>query len=172
MNSDNFFRTSDEELVRLNRELAETRELLRDGLARLNQIERHLKRAFGGKVNSTKEHPKPRELGSEHPAISPEEALDLFRELTDLSREKGSLAVEDSLERMTIADLKLMARELGISFSSKPARRNLHAGIRGRISESVMLSQNRNVTAPISEQKTTSDRQQPEEPLADETDRE
>ena len=148
MNSDNVFRTREEELARLNSELTEIRVLLRDATTRLGQIERHVKRAFGIKESPKPPPTRPKEAGPEQPSISPEEALEQFRGLTDLSREKGSSAVEDRLGQMNIPDLKLMAHELGVSFSSKPSRKNLHAGIRGRISESVMLSPNRTGPAP------------------------
>jgi hypothetical protein len=52
---------------------------------------------------------------------------------------------------MSIPDLKLIAHELGVSFSSKPSRKGLHAGIRGRISESVMLSRTRSESAQPSD---------------------
>jgi hypothetical protein len=154
MNSDNVFRTREEELARLNSELAEIRGLLRDATSRLGQIERHVKRAFGVKESPKQPPPKSKEAGGEQPSISPEEALEQFRELTDLSREKGSTAVEERLGGMSIADLKLMAHELGVSFSSKPSRKKLHAGIRGRISESVMLSPNRTGPAPSAGRQT------------------
>jgi hypothetical protein len=153
MSPDSFFRTPEEELARLNRELAEIKEVMRDVSDRLSQIERHVKRAFGVKESAKVAPGKPKEPESAKPSISPEGALDLFRGLTDLSRDQGSAAVKDRLAAMSIADLKLMAHELGVSFPSKPTRKSLHAGIRGRISESVMLSRNRNVTAPLSEQK-------------------
>jgi len=148
MNSDNVFRTREEELARLNSELAEIRGLLRDATTRLGQIERHVKRAFGIKETPKQPPARPKEAGGEQPSISPGEALEQFRELTDLSREKGSTAVEDRLGQMSIPDLKLMAHELGVSFSSRPSRKNLHAGIRGRISESVMLSPSHTGPAP------------------------
>lgn len=151
MSSDQFFR-SPEELARLNSELGEIRDLMRDVSTRLGQIERHVKRAFGVTEIRKPATAKAKEAGSDKPSISPSEALEVFRELTDLSREKGGTAVEERLERMSIPDLKVMAHELGVSFSSKPTRRTLHAGIRGRVSESVMLSRNRNVTLPRSEQ--------------------
>jgi len=154
MNSDNIFRTREEELAKLNSELAEIRGLLRDAATRLGQIERHVKRAFGIRESPKQPAPRPKEAGSEQPSISPEEALDEFRELTDLSREKGSPAVEERLGQMSIPDLKLMAHELGVSFSSKPSRKNLHTGIRGRISESVMLSPGRGEPLPSSDRES------------------
>ncbi len=152
MSPENFFRTPEEELARLNAELREIRELMREVSTRLNQIDHHVKRAFGVKEIQKTTATKAKDTGSGNPSISPGEALELFRELTDVSREEGSTALEQRLEQMSIPDLKLMARELGVSFSSKPNRRSLHAGIRGRVSESVMLSRNRNVTLPRSEQ--------------------
>jgi len=151
MSSEKFFRTPEEELARLTTELGEIRDSMREVSARLSQIEHHVKRAFGVQ-EIRKTTPTTKEPSSLNPSISPAEALDLFRNLTDVSREEGSAAVEQRLEQMSIPDLKLLAHELGVSFSSKPGRKSLHAGIRGRVSESVMLSQNRNVTLPRSEQ--------------------
>jgi len=151
MNSPNVFRSRDEELARLTSELSEIRGLMRDNSARLNQIERHVKRAFGIRESPKQARPSTTEAAGQQSSISPEEALEQFRELTDVSREKGSTAVEDRLGQMSIPDLKLMAHELGVSFSSKPSRKNLHAGIRGRISESVMLSPSRGHHAPSSD---------------------
>jgi len=152
MSSENFFRTREEELARLNTELGDVKELMRDISSRVSQIERHVKRAFAVPESTKPALAKPKGVGPDRPSISPEQALEFFRELTDLSRENGSAAIEERLEGMSIADLKLMAHELGVSFSSKPTRRSLHAGIRGRVSESVMLSRNRNVTAPAADQ--------------------
>jgi hypothetical protein len=152
MSSDNVFRSREEELARLNTELAELRTILREANGRLGQIERHVKRAFGVQEGpKSAPSPKPKNTAMEDPSISSEEALDLFRELTDLSREQGSTAVEERLGRMSVPDLKLMCHELGVSFSSKPSRKNLHAGIRGRISESVMLSPARTPPPPPSD---------------------
>ncbi|MBV9157730.1 MAG: hypothetical protein JO097_15810 [Acidobacteriaceae bacterium] len=154
MSADNVFRSPGEELARLNNELAEIRGILRDATTRLAQIERHVKRAFGVPESpKSAAAPRPKDLRGGEPSISPEEALEIFRELTDISRAQGSTAVEGRLERMSIPDLKLMAHELGVSFSSKPGRKNLHGGIRGRISESVMLSPSRATPAASAQSK-------------------
>jgi hypothetical protein len=143
MSADNVFRSREEELARLNSELADIRAILRDATSRLGQIERHVKRAFGVAESPKSSAPaKPKGAGGEEPSISPEKALEIFRELTDVSRAQGNAAVEERLGRMGIADLKLMAQELGVLFSSKPSRKNLHTRIRRRIIESVMLSPN------------------------------
>jgi hypothetical protein len=171
MNSDNVFRSREEELARLNGELAEIRGLMRDASARLNQIERHVRRAFGVQESPKQTPSSPKEAGGEHPSISPEEALEQFREMTDLSRDKGSTAVEERLGQMSIPNLKLMAHELGVSFSSKPSRKNLHSGIRGRISESVMLSPNRNEPTARSDQDTIGYQRENGSPATDEPDK-
>ncbi len=67
MNSDNVFRTREEEFARLNSELAEIRGLLRDTSTRLGQIERHVKRAFGIKEGPKQPAPKPKEAGGNQP---------------------------------------------------------------------------------------------------------
>jgi hypothetical protein len=158
--SDSFFRTRDEELTRLNHELAELKTALREIGERLGQIERHVKRAFGIKEapRGDKGKPKTKDPDTEAPSISPDGALVVFRELTELTRDKGSTAAESRLELMSLADLRLLARELGVSFPSKPSRKSLQAGVRGRITESLMLSRNRNVTDPASEQTKVPDR--------------
>jgi hypothetical protein len=173
MNSENVFRTREEELARLNGELAEIRGILRDAISRLGQIERHVKRAFGVR-ESTKSAspPKLKDSATEEPSISAEEALQLFRELTDVSRAQGSSEVENRLGRMSIPDLKLMAHELGVSFSSKPSRKNLHAGIRGRISESVMLSPSRATPAVSADRKSDAEGDAQHSPTPDHPDSE
>lgn len=151
MSAESFFRTPQEELVRLNGELAELRSTLREISERLSYIERHVKRAFGVKDQPKADKAKKRkEPESEAPSISPERALEIFRELTEITRSQGSTAAESRLDLLNIPDLRFLARELGVSFPSKPSRKTLHAGIRGRITESLMLSHNRNVTDPAS----------------------
>lgn len=160
MSTDPFFRTPQEELARLNGELVELRATLREISERLGHIERHVKRAFGVKETpKTNKTQKRKDTESEAPSISPEKALEVFRELTEVTREKGNAAAESRLDLLNITDLRLLARELGVTFSSKPSRKNLHAGIRGRIMESLMLSQNRNVTGPISAETKKPDNQ-------------
>lgn len=165
MSSENFFRTPEEELARLNKELEETRAVLREAVARLSQIERHVKRAFGIQSTPKVAPPKSKEPGSEKPSISSEEALALFRDLTDLSRDRGIATVEERLGHMSIADLKLMSHELGVPLS-KPTRNSLHTGIRGRVRESEMLSRNQNVTIPLSGKVVDAESEGTDEPVA------
>ena len=154
MSEDGVFLSPREQLEDLLKQIAEMRGLLRNISDRLNQIERHAKRAFGP-VAETKKRERS-SAGSDAredlPTMSPEEALNLFERLTTLWKEYGRSTVEQKLQELQVPDLKLMTHQLGVSFPSKPSRKALHAGIIGRINESVMLSKNVNVTPPRSAQ--------------------
>jgi len=151
MNSEGIFRGPDEELAQLNRELADIRVAMRDLSSRMAQIERHVKRAFRVPTVKQDNSGQPSQSSSQSSTMSADEAFALFRELTDVSHQMGNDAVENRLQKLSIPDLKLLAHELGISFPSKPGRLALHKGIRGRISESVMLSRNTNVSGATPE---------------------
>ena len=161
MNKSPGFRSPQEELEYLTREISEIKVVLHDIGARLTQLERHAKRAFGVSVGSSVKreaaHGKSRPDGTETPTITPVEARQLFDELTVMWRVRESRAVEQRLTTLGTADLKLLAHELGVSFRSQPSRRQLIGGIVGRVNESVLLSTNRNVTAPRSVNTQTPD---------------
>ena len=148
-------RNRDEELAHLGRQMADIREALREIAGRVNQIERHVKRSFGVSRlpgQATKKGPKRSADGaSEQPAMSAEEAMTAFDGLVRTWKEQSPEQVETRLQEMETADLKIMVRELGLSFASKPSRKVLTAGIVGRINESIMLSRNTNLTLPRSE---------------------
>jgi hypothetical protein len=147
------FRSRDEELEYLGRQLGDVKEALREILGRVNQIERHVKRAFG--VSSLPgQSPAKRSAAlsssSEEPTISPEQVRPIFDDLTRMWKEESPESVETRLQNMGMPDLKLMAHELGLSFASKPSRKILVSGIIGRVNESIMLSRNTNLTQPRS----------------------
>jgi hypothetical protein len=149
------FRNRDEELAHLGRQMADIREALREIAGRVNQIERHVKRSFGvshlpGQV-ATKGAKRRADDAPEHATMSAEEAMTTFDGLVRTWKEQSPEQVETRLHEIEPADLKLMARELGLSFASKPSRKALTAGIVGRINESIMLSRNTNLTPARSE---------------------
>lgn len=148
------FRDRDQELEHLGRQLSDIKEALREIGGRVNQIERHVKRAFG--VSRLPGQPANRPAASskgapQKPTISPEQVRPIFDELVRNWKEESPERVEARLQEMGIPDLKLMAHELGLSFASKPSRKALASGIIGRINESIMLSRNTNLTVPRSE---------------------
>lgn len=148
------FRDKHQELDRLTQELKQMKDLLREVASRMSQIERHVKRAFiplpplkrdsQGKGNDRLRKTP------EKPTISEQQALGIFDELKSLSLSGGSERAVEQLERIPSANLKLLAHELGLTFRSKPSKKVLISGIRGRINESLMLSRNVNVTQPRS----------------------
>jgi hypothetical protein len=160
------FRSREQELEHLGRQLGDIKDALREIAGRVNQIERHVKRAFGVSSLPGQEAAKRRKADrstSETPTISPEQARPIFDELTRTWRDDSPERVEVRLQEMGTPDLKLMAHELGLSFASKPSRKTLISGIIGRVNESIMLSRNTNLTAPRSE----SESQTPQKPLSE-----
>ncbi len=160
------FRSRDEELEYLGRQLGDVKDALREILGRVNQIERHVKRAFG--VSSLPGQATARRAGpprgdSETPTISPEQVRPIFDDLTRMWKEESPERVEAKLQDMGMPDLKLMAHELGLSFASKPSRKILVSGIIGRVNESLMLSRNTNLTQPRSQSGSPDSGPDPEE---------
>lgn len=148
------FRSREQELEHLGRQLGDIKDALREIADRVNQIERHVKRAFGVSSLPGQEaakRAKANRSASETPTISPEQARPVFDDLTRMWREESPERVEARLQEMGTPDLKLMAHELGLSFASKPSRKVLISGIIGRVNESIMLSRNTNLTPPRSE---------------------
>lgn len=150
------FRNRDEELEHLGRQMADIREALREIAGRVNQIERHVKRAFGvsslpGQATSKGPRRPARDGVQEQPTMSAEEAISAFDGLVGTWKEHSPERVESRLQDIGTPDLKLIAHELGLSFASKPSRKALVSGIVGRINESIMLSRNTNLTPPRSQ---------------------
>lgn len=152
MSNEGPFRTPPEELAVLTREVAEIRAVLRDLVLRLNQIERHARRAFGVRGESK---PKPRKStprpALDSPAMSAEDALRFFDQLVEMGRGESAEGVQQRLYQLGIADLRLLAQELGLPGGTRPSKRAIVTSILGRVRESIMLSKNINVTAPRSE---------------------
>jgi len=147
------FRTKDEELAALTREISEVRALLREIAGRLGRVELHVKRAFGPKAppplrTSAPRSPRP---PAQPPSISPAEALGLFEDLIKLWRSRERSVAEQRLGELALPDLKLLAHELGLPTGSKASKRGLTSAIMGRVNESIMLSRNTNVTQPRSD---------------------
>jgi hypothetical protein len=140
--------------TKIVQELKQTKELMRDISSKMNQIERHVKRAFLP-LQATKRDVGDKAGGKtarivEKPTITEEEALAIFDELKSLSlSERGNEALE-RLEKMIVPDLRMIAHEVGLTFASKPSKKLLISRIRGRINESILLSKNVNVTQPRS----------------------
>ncbi|HEY3353160.1 MAG TPA: hypothetical protein VGQ83_07940 [Polyangia bacterium] len=154
MSDEPTFRTPVQELENLTQEIREIKELLRDLAGRVGRIEQHAKRAFG--VTAPAGQRRPPSRGAPRPAtpvessLTRDEALKQFDELTHLWVERGGGAVERRLADLDLPDLRFIAQELGIAVASKPGRKTLATEIINRVNQSVMLSQNKNLTPPRS----------------------
>jgi len=155
MSEGELYRNPIQELEQLKRDLNEIKGLMKDVALRMSQIERHVKRAFvpiGARESGGNDTPRKRSRRTpeEPPSINPEQALNIFDELKSLLRTAGTESVLDRLDQIPLPDLKLMAREVGLTFKSKPSKKALSHRILGRMNESVLLSKNTNVTLPRS----------------------
>ena len=156
MKNEGAFRTREQELERLIQEIADVKCAVGEISATVNRIERHVRRAFdlpkpsrgkSGRADSAKTE-EPRE---ETPTISPDRALKIFDDLSNLTCDGQGVAAEGRLQQMPIPDLRILAHELGITFRSRPSKKTLCLGIIGRLNERAMLSKNVNITQPQSE---------------------
>ncbi len=149
MNDDKLFLDSQEELKYLCDNIVEMKLQLKEMATKLGQIERHAKRSFGSSSITAKTQNKRFIKGSnnEQPTVNSKQALELFDELAlDYHKNKGDF--ENKFSKIVIPNLKLMARELGITFRSKPSRKMLFSAIKGRINERILLSENTNIMRP------------------------
>lgn len=143
MNQGSMFRTPEEEVVELARELGELKSILRDISRRLAQIEGRARRAFPSSF------PKPpatnrgtwTQAAEQTPTLSVEQVLALYAELVQTAKDGNREEVQRRLEGMEPPNLLLLSRELGVSVGKrKPSRVVLINGVLGRLNESLMLS--------------------------------
>lgn len=156
MKNDNTFRTTEQELEKLFREIADVRTAIREIGATINRMERHVRRAFDPpKTSPRKAAPKRGSdtgiIRGEKPATSAKEALGMFDDLAALFAQGKRVDVQSRLERMSVSELQLLAHELGVVHRSRPSRNLLCSGITRRLHERNLLSKNVNVTRPLAE---------------------
>lgn len=153
MSSEGTFRTKDKELERLVRELDDVKTNIKNVSATLGRIERHVRMAFdipkqpngrGTKVRGV-ESTKP---NARVPAISARDALAIFDDLSALFSEGKEDIANDRISQLHVPDLRVLARELGVTLRSRSSKRELCSGIIRRINERSMLSRNVNTTQP------------------------
>lgn len=146
INSNSDFRTQIEELVHLQEEISGIRSLIREATSKLNQIERHLKRAFPEYKPVKTNFVNKRVLGEEKTTLVRESALKLFDSLRQVAQDEGGNAIEKRLSALSMADIRYLSQELGLPSGSKLSRTKLNSGIVGRLNESIMLSRNINIS--------------------------
>lgn len=136
------FRTPEEEVKELTKELRELKDVLRDVSSKVAQIETRVKRTFPTLFPKTPtESRRPASKLTDPPTISAQEVLKLYDDLVAMAKQGDRNEVQRRLETMCLPDLAFLSRELGVSSGkSKPSRKALLKGVLGRINESMMLS--------------------------------
>lgn len=136
------FRTPEEEVKELVKELRELKDILREISSKVAHIEARAKRTFPVAFPKAPPGLKPPPLRiTDPPTISPQEAVRLYDDLVVIAKQGDKEEVQRRLEKMALPDLSLLSRELGVSLGkSKPSRKVLINGVLGRINESMMLS--------------------------------
>lgn len=157
MTDEKVFRSKDEELGKLLRELSEIKAAIKDISSAVARIERHVKRSFDIAANPKSGKPRVQPRGSKKgtfakPSITAQQALELFDELSLKWDRSNPQVIEKQLQEIAVSDLKLLAHELGITFPTKPSRKSLCSGIIGRLNERIMLSTNVNISPSQREQ--------------------
>jgi len=148
------FRSPEQEVEHLNRQLGEIKEALREISFRVGLIERHVKRAFGIlAADGGRRTDRPGRAGAmlEAPSLTEAQAQELFDELRQMRRAESLESVKARLEELGAPDLRLVAQEVGLTFATKPSRKRLVQGILGRLNESRLLSTNLNATSALAE---------------------
>ena len=157
MSEKNVFRSKEEELQRLTQEIAEIKAGIKEISAAVGRIERHVKRSFGippkpKRQSKSSADGEKNKQSKDEPSITPEEALSIFDDLSSSFNLENYQEIEKRLQGMIVPDLKLIAHELGVTFSARPSKKALCSGIIGRLNERAMLSKNINVTPSQAEQ--------------------
>lgn len=133
-------------------EIHELKAVLREISGKVGRIETRLKRVFPTAFKAVKEERHALEATDTQSSLTSEQALSLFDGLVAQVREGKKTEVEDRLRDTPIADLAVLARELGVSLAKKkPSRTSLTNAVLGRLKESVMLTKHTNATKALSE---------------------
>ena len=138
------------------------KDALREISGRLGRIESRMRRAFP-QAFVTIQKIGPRVASDERqmaPSLSPEQALKLYDELVDQSKAGDRENLLMQLSAISVPDLLLMSRELGVTLGKKKtSRKALTDAIVGRITQSVLLSKhvNRAPTDAVSGEDTVPD---------------
>src|SRR5258708_25022877 len=134
------FRTPEEAVEELIREIRSVKDGLREISGRVTQIESRVKRAFPTAAAKSQVSSKVSAKVTDPPSISRDDALMLYDELVAMAKEGKKDQVQQRLNNLALPDLALLSRELGVSLGrKKPSRNPLVAGVLGRLNESVLL---------------------------------
>ena len=147
MLNQDMFNTPSEEARQLAEELAQVRNVLKDMLRRLTQIETRAKRAFP----SAFPKPIPRKRGQAKkpqgmsPTMTHEQVIAIYDKAVKMAKEGDVENARKQIEAMELENLNLLRMELGASIGKKkPSKPVLLGAVLGRMNESVMLTKHTN----------------------------
>jgi hypothetical protein len=134
------FRTPEKEVLKLLEECAELRTTLKAISAQIGRMEKRVKNAFPTVAAQTRSRGVGR-TGSSEATITSEQALAEFDRVVGLAASGANDDAQKILEAKSAADLRVIAKELGVSFpKSKPSIKAMREAIFGKVRESVLLS--------------------------------
>jgi hypothetical protein len=138
------FRTPEEEVLKLLEECAELKTTLKAISAQIGRMEKRVKNAFPTLAKQARS----RKVAGTRPgtaSITPEEALAEFDRIVELAASGDSKQAERILEGKSAPDLRVIAKELGVSFpKSKPTIKAMRDGIFVKVRESILLARHSN----------------------------
>src|SRR5258708_5570287 len=114
------FRTKTEEVSRLLDELAQMRELLREISGKLSRLEMRAKRAFPH-VAAQRQALKAaaHEGRNGPPQITPDDALRVYDRVVERARSGAHREATELLEGLSLPDLLVLHKEVGLTLGSK-----------------------------------------------------
>jgi hypothetical protein len=140
VNSDTEFRNTDQEVLKLLEECGELRRTLKTISSQLSRIENRVKGAFPIVAKQLSDR-RAADSKQKTSSLSSEQALAEFDQIVTLAASGATSDAERYLERRPSSDLFLIAREVGVTFSSnKPSVRVMREAILGKVRESILLS--------------------------------
>jgi len=140
VSGDSEFRTREQEVLKLLEECADLRTTLKAISGQIGHMEKRLKNAFPTLAEQARSR-KVAITRSTKASITPEEALAEFDRIVGLAASGDNKQAERALESKSAPDLRVIAKELGISFAkSKPTVKAMREGIFGKVRESILLA--------------------------------
>lgn len=135
------FRTPDAEVIRLLEELSAMRDLLREISGKLTRLQTRAKRAFPVAADTHARKVRVRKEDADTATINAGEALKHYDRIVEVARVESYERAATLLEEMSLPDLVLIQREVGLSSGrSKPSKKAVVSSLLGRVKESVLLT--------------------------------
>jgi len=137
------FFTREQEAKRLNNELFEIKEILREITRKISSIESRARRAYPSVFPKKKipKEAKTQKISADVAALNKEQLFHLFDEVVQRTKDGDWENAKKMFDDISYPDLNLLRIELGVTLkSNKPSRAIVMKAINGRVQESVLLT--------------------------------